>query len=79
MNTKPLYVLVSDGGDGGYYPKFTFNSDWIARQEASYNAGELDCEDTGVDGDGFHYEIIHVPSDATYDSLDINKYLIVGD
>ena len=75
MNTKPLYVLVSDGGDGSYSPIFTLDEAWIARQRARDDAGELDCEDVGVDGDGFHYTVIQVPEDATYESLGIRNYL----
>ena len=78
MHTKPLYVLVADGGDGSYYPKFTLDEDWIDRQQALYDAGELEYDAVGVDGDGFHYTTIQVPVDATYESLGINKYLIVG-
>jgi hypothetical protein len=79
MDTKPLYVLVADGGDGSYNPKFTLDAAWIDRQEDLYEAGELEYDAVGVDGDGFHYTVIQVPSDATYESLGINKYLIVGD
>jgi hypothetical protein len=75
MHTKPLYVLVADGGDGSYYPKFTLDPDWIDRQQARYDAGELEYYDVGVDGDGFHYTTIQVPVDATYESLGINNYL----
>lgn len=78
MNTKPLYVMVADGGDGSYYPKFTMDEAWIDRQEARYQAGELDCEDVGVDGDGFHYTTIQVPVDATYESLGIDNYLMLA-
>lgn len=78
MHTKPLYVLVADGGDGSYYPKFTLDEDWIDRQQALYDAGELEYDAVGVDGDGFHYTTIQVSVDATYESLGINKYLIVG-
>ena len=26
---KKLFVLVADGGDGSFYPKYTFNEEWI--------------------------------------------------
>lgn len=78
MHTKPLYVMVADGGDGSYYPKFTLDEVWIDRQQSLYDAGELEYDAVGVDGDGFHYTTIQVPVDATYESLGIHKYRIVG-
>lgn len=26
---KKLFILVSDGGDGSYYPQYTMNQEWI--------------------------------------------------
>jgi len=45
MHTKPLYVLVADGGDGSYYPKFTLDPDWIDRQQA-----RCECWDENENG-----------------------------
>lgn len=78
MNTKPLYILTQDNGDGSYSHRFTFDTAWIQEQHKLDNAGELGCEDLGVDGDGFHYTVIQVPEDATYDSLAIGPYQRVG-
>jgi len=69
MNTKPLYLLVSNGGDGSYSIQMTLDSKLIEKMEAK---DDLDYEsDPGCDGDGFHYDTIQVPADATYESLGI--------
>lgn len=67
---KTLYILIQDGGDGSYYPKFTLDPAVIAKMQASYDDGEY--EGPGFDGDGFHYSTINVPDDATYKSLGIS-------
>lgn len=72
MATKTLYVLIGDGGDGSYNPRFTFNSDWIAQQEERYDNGELEWPALGVDGDGFHYTKLQVPEECTLESLGIS-------
>ena len=79
MNTKNLYVLVSDGGDGSYSTVFTLDTAWIAQQMERDARGELDCDDIGVDGDGFHFTTIQVPSDATYESLNIHRHVDLND
>lgn len=68
---KNLYILISDGGDGSYYPHYTFNSDWIAKQE-SRDDYDYEC-DLGVDGDGFHYDTLTVPDGCTLKSLGIHS------
>ena len=68
---KKLFVLVSDGGDGSYSPRFTFNEEWIAQQQEKYNNGELDWDNLGCDGDGFHYTVLTVPDECTLASLGI--------
>jgi hypothetical protein len=71
--TKILYVLIGNNGDGSYYPRYTFNKNWINEQEEKYQRGELDYEaDLGIDGDGFHYDELTVPSTCTLDSLGID-------
>lgn len=79
MNTKNLYVLVSDGGDGSYSTVFTLDAAWIARQEARYDNDDLEHGDIGVDGDGFHYSTVQVPLDATYESLGIHYHVDLDD
>ena len=70
---KDLYVLISNGGDGSYYPNYTFNKEWIDKQNAKDAAGDLDYEyDLGVDGDGFHYDTLKVPDECTLESLGIH-------
>lgn len=68
---KKLYVLVSNGGDGSYYPQYTFNKEFINDMEEKDNNGKLDWDDLGCDGDGFHYDIITVPSECTLQSMGI--------
>lgn len=77
--TKPLFVMVSDGGDGSYSTVFTLDAAWIARQEQRYDNDTLEHGDIGVDGDGFHYSTIQVPDDATYKSLGISYYVELGE
>lgn len=69
---KKLFVLVADGGDGSFYPKYTFNEEWILERERLDEEGELDCESIGCDGDGFHYDVLMVPDECTLESLGIH-------
>lgn len=71
--TKKLFILVSDHGDGSYSPVFTFNEAWIKEQEES---GEYDSDAPGWDGDGFHYTILMVPDECTYESLGISEWSV---
>lgn len=66
---KKLFVLISNGGDGSYYPHYTFNEEWIEAQNAKDSRGDLDCESLGCDGDGFHYDVLMVPNECTLESL----------
>lgn len=68
---KKLFVLVSDGGDGSYSPQFTFNEEWIAKQQERYDNDGYDEYAIGVDGDGFHYKVLTVPDECTLESLGI--------
>lgn len=69
--SKKLFVLVSDGGDGSYNPRYTFNEDWIQEQSKKYDNGELEYDSIGCDGDGFHYDVLMVPDECTIESLGI--------
>lgn len=70
--SKTLYVLVSDGGDGSYYPQYTLNYKLIAHLQELADSGTIDYESgVGIDGDGFHFGTIQVPDDATPESLGI--------
>lgn len=67
---KKLYVLVSDGGDGSQYPRFTLNADLINKLEKAYDEDLMDYENgIGCDGDGFHYTTLTVPDECTKESL----------
>lgn len=61
FKTKALYVLVSNGGDGSYYPHYTTNEQYIAYLNDRDERGLSDYEDLGCDGDGFHYDTLQVP------------------
>jgi hypothetical protein len=67
---KKLYVLIKDLEDGSYYPRYTFNEDWIKSMESN---DDLDYDAVGCDGDGFHYDTIMVPSEATLAMLGITS------
>lgn len=77
LNTKSLYILIRDGGDGSYNPVFTLDKSVIDRLQERDDAGELEHGEPGVDGDGFHYTTLTVPADASYESLGISKYSVV--
>ena len=78
-NTKPLYILISDGGDGSYSLNYTFNAELIAKMQKAYDDDLMDHENgIGVDGDGFHYTKLNVPIECTAESMGIH-YLIDDD
>lgn len=68
IKTKPLYVLVSDRGDGSYGTHFTFNTEWIRIQESKVDHNDFAI---GVDGDGFHYSVINIPEFMSLKDLGI--------
>lgn len=73
---KKLYILISDGGDGSYSPRFTMDGEMIERMQEAYVNGEVDCEYTpGIDGDGFHYRTLNIPDECTYESLGVHEYV----
>ncbi len=69
--SKKLFVLIGDGGDGSYNAQYTLNERWIAEQQEKYDNDEIEYGSLGVDGDGFHYDTILVPDDATLESLGV--------
>jgi hypothetical protein len=78
--SKALYILISDGGDGSYYPQYTMNSELIAKLHDAYDEDRMDyCNGIACDGDGFHYDVIQVPDDSTPESLGISKYCFLSD
>lgn len=68
MNTKKLFVLITDGGDGSQSANYTMNETFVQELAKRENAesGEI-----GVDGDGFHFDTLTVPEDCTLESLGI--------
>lgn len=72
FETKTVYVLVSNGGDGSYYPNFTMNDEFIQKLSDKDERGDMDCESLGCDGDGFHYDTLRVPAFCTLESLTVS-------
>lgn len=76
MKTKKLFILISDGGDGSYYPQFTFNTVLIDKLQKAYNERKMRYGyGIGIDGDGFHYDVLNVPEECTLESLGIHSSL----
>lgn len=69
FKTKTLYVLVSDGGDGSYYPHYTMNQEYIDYLNDHSDRGLMDYDSIGCDGDGFHYDTIKVPAFLTLEMM----------
>ena len=68
-----LYILISDGGDGSYYPQFTLNGQLIEKLQKAADEGLMHYDNgVGMDGDGFHFEAINVPDGSTPESLGIS-------
>ena len=67
-----LYVFVSDGGDGSYYPRFTLDTKLVKHLEELHDHEILDYDNGFSDGDGFHYSCITVPEGSTAESLEID-------
>lgn len=63
-----LYVMVSNGGDGSFYPQFTTDSRLIEILSKAYDEDRIDYDTVGVDGDGFHYTVMEIP-----DNTDLSK------
>lgn len=73
MKTKELYVIVSNGGDGSYYPQFTFNKEYLDKLQQQCDNDDPDFDyETYSDGDGFHYTTLIVPARCTLESLGIS-------
>jgi hypothetical protein len=72
---KKLFVLVGNGGDGSYHVNYTMNEVWIAKQQHMYDTDDEACDyeyGLGVDGDGFHYDVLTVPDGCSLESLGIS-------
>ena len=72
IQTKPLYILICDGGDGSCHFKYTFDSNFIGKLQKAYDDGRMTYENgIAIDGDGFHYNTLNVPVSVTAESLGI--------
>ncbi len=79
-NTKPLYILIADCGDGSYSLNYTFNSELITKLRKAYDDDIMDHSNgMGVDGDGFSYDTMNVPIECTAASLGITSSMIADD
>jgi hypothetical protein len=74
--SKQLFILIGNGGDGSYYPQYVLDPKVIEYMENLADSDQLDWEAMGCDGDGFHYDTINVPDDATPESLGISVYTL---
>lgn len=63
--SKTLFVLVSNGGDGSYYPHYTLSKEYINYLNELDERGLTDYDSLGCDGDGFHYDTLQVPDEFT--------------
>lgn len=80
MSTKPLYILIQDGQDGSYYPKYTFNTELVTKLRQAFDNEQMDWENgIAIDGDGFHYETLTVPVECTAESLGIQGDMLADD
>ena len=71
METKKLYILTSDAGDGSRGVRYSMSREWIDKQQERYDSNELDYDDGGVDGNGFSYRTLNVPEEMTAKDLGI--------
>lgn len=69
---KNLYVISRDCGDGSNSVNYTFDAELISKLEEMANNDELRYDSGLLDGDGFHYDVLTVPDDCTYESLGIS-------
>ena len=68
---KPLYILISDSGDGSYSLCYTMDGEMISRMQEAHDNYELDEWVPGVDDDTFNYRTLTIPDECTYQSLGI--------
>lgn len=75
MNTKKLYIAISDSGDGSQGLFYTFDGELISRMS---NADYDEIGDNWMSGDGFQSESINVPESFTYEDLGLSQYEILN-
>lgn len=70
---KKLFIIISDGGDGSYYPQYTMNEELIKKLDLAYDEDRMSYDSgIGCDGDGFHYDTLNIPDECTPESLGIS-------
>lgn len=71
VKMRKIYILISNGGDGSYYPQFVDDPAVIAYLQDLSDNDQLDWDTIGVDGDGFHYDTVKVPENLTNEQMGI--------
>lgn len=70
--SKPLYIIITDSGDGSQGLSYTFDSALV--YEMDRRQDELD--DYYQSGDGLQVSFLTVPTESTYESLGISQYSV---
>lgn len=75
MSTKPLYLLISDGGDGSQSICFSFDDELVSRikQDTDFTV----IGDERMSGDGLQVIIIYVPVETTMEAMGISEWSIL--
>lgn len=70
--SKKLFIIVADGGDGSYYPRYTMDAELVERISRLVDNDVLDYDSGLTDGDGFHYSTVTIPDECTPESLGVS-------
>lgn len=74
-----LYLLTRNNGDGSYSIQYALEDVILLLQEL-YNKNKMDYENGyGVDGDGFHYDVLTLPDGVTASSIGVTGLLSFDD
>lgn len=79
MQTKPLYILVADNGDGSNSLRYFFDTELLEHLEELYSSGQLEYGFPGIDGDGLNCRVLNVPVECTAESLGITSLFTRAD
>lgn len=74
--SKRLWIVISDSGDGSNSLEFTLDKETLDDLIQQEEDGTLD--DSYQSGDGLQIQELLVPDDATYESLGISKWSVLG-
>lgn len=73
---KIIYILIKDNGDGSCSNKFVEDKRVIDILKQAYENSMIGCEMPGVDGDGFDFTKIYVPSNWSENDLGVIFYTL---